>query len=177
MPNFIYYKTNVDMNFELWTFIYFTLLIIIVLIIGRINKIKKKETSPERIARLKNQRDRKNKSKESIRANKILNDIQQNHSFINIKKRCRKHSDSDIINTPKPKRVRMTNHTIRNNETPEQTKLRNLSIKIKADIKKSHETPEQTQIRLQCNINNVNKYRNNINQKSKLKNLNNRFMN
>jgi hypothetical protein len=54
MPNFIYYKTNVDIKFELWTYIYFTLLIIIVLIIGRINKIKKKETSPERIARLKN---------------------------------------------------------------------------------------------------------------------------
>jgi hypothetical protein len=105
----------------LWTFIYFTLLIIKVLIIGRINKIKKKETSPERIAMLKNQRDGKNKSKESIRANKILNDIQQNHSFINIKKRCRKYSDPDIINTPKSKRVRMTYNTIRNNETAEQT--------------------------------------------------------
>jgi hypothetical protein len=47
----------------------------------------------------------------------------------------------------------MTNNTIRNNETTEQTKLRNQSRKIKADIKKSHETPEQTQIRLQYNIN------------------------
>jgi hypothetical protein len=182
MPHIIYNANKlVYCNSELWWYLCILLILSLKILAGRIKRKKDYETSPERVARFKKEREYNNR----CIANKLKNiNLIPSPSKLdkNIEKDLhhtnkRSHKDDSMNNTPVSKRGKFDiiseQKNRRASETPEQRMLNNSSRRnINQNIEEK-ETKEEKQTRLQEYNEYKKRYRNNkeTNQKIEIENF------